>query len=1027
MKKLFALNIQNCTLAFGFFFVTHTLWAGTCTVDATQTNQYIHCIGASSAWSGVGSMGQALFADDTVNGHIGLTSLRTRIDPTAVGGNTGAWNSELNNITAAHAVNPNVLFWSTEWSPPAMYKTNNSVDGEVVNAGVTNVGAFTGSDTGNAPNSADTGYAQYLTQYLQYCKTYTGVSLYSISAQNEPSFEVTYEGANWTTGQFDIFIPCMAASITGAGLTTKIMMPEPPNEWGMNLGTATMSDANAAPLVSIINTHLYGTFYDTLAQIASNYGYTHLTNQEWWATEISGCTTGLITAQNSAGLCVAGWAHQSLVEGQMNSFHYWWLADLINGTNLTDAAFVLGNYSKFIRPGYYRMGATEGPQAGVTVSAYKNTNTSSPTTIVIVAINYNASSVNQTFALNGVTVTSVTPWLTDVGNGLVQQAAVPVSGNSFTYSMPVSSVVSFVGVVSVSSTATPTPTLTATRTNTPSPTITATPTKTSTPSNTITSTRTITPTPSGTSTRTPTPSPTSSPTPGNTSTFTLTVTPTVTRTYTLTATPTSTPTATKTQTLTFTQTSTLTQTSTPTVTNSKTATLTATLTSTPTQSPTASSTPTVTNTKTTTLTPTTTSTATTTNTKTNTMTATQTFTQTATLTPTPTLTGTATSTAQYSSTNTLSPTQTFTPTRTATLTATPTVTSTFTSTNSPTVTDTPTVTPTPTDTPPFTYTQTPTFTSTATATSTSTFTSTSTPTASNTSSWTPSFTPTVTSTKTFTPTLTSTQTYTPTSTATSAVVNMGSGLVGTVNTISGSGNVTAIQVSVTNPSGAPVTLTNLTLMDSGTGNTADITSVSVVINGTTAGTPAVFSGTTANLTLGNYVLLSGTQTLQIVVNFSNSSSGTYNLSIGAMTGKSGNNGGQPAFFTGLPVTGYTVVVQQPTSTPTGTATPSVTATPSITPAPTAVPGVIEIYPNPGTGPTVQILPPPYLGLSNVRVEVYTLAFRKVKDETFDSIPSGTAITLTLTGRGGNNLANGIYYVTVTVNGKRTIGKLLVLR
>jgi hypothetical protein len=256
---------------------------------------------------------------------------------------------------------------------------------------------------------------------------------------------------------------------------------------------------------------------------------------------------------------------------------------------------------------------------------------------------------------------------------------------------------------------------------------------------------------------------------------------------------------------------------------------------------------------------------------------------------------------------------------------------------------------------------------------------------------------------------------------------MGSGFVGTVNTLSGSGNVTAIQVSVTNPSGAPVTLNTLTLTDSGSGNTADITGVSVVINGTTAGIPAVFTGNTANLTLSNYVLPPGTQTFQIVVNFSNASSGTYNLSISNVTGTSGNNGGQPASFTGLPVTGYTVVVQQPTSTPTGTATPSVTATPSITPAPTAIPGHVGIYPNPGTGPTVQILPPPYMGLSNVRVEVYTLAFRKVKDETFDSIPSGTAVTLTLTGRGGNNLANGIYYVVVTTHSGRTIGKLLVLR
>jgi glucuronoarabinoxylan endo-1,4-beta-xylanase len=339
-------------------------------------------------------MGTQLFADDNVNGHIGLSSLRTRIDPTAVNGNTGAWNSELNNITTAHSINPNVLFWSTEWSPPAAYKSNNSVNGYVVNGGVTNVGAYTGSDTGTPANSADMAYAQYLTQYIQYCKSYTGVSLYSISAQNEPSFEVSYEGANWTTGQFDVFIRCLAASITSAGLSTKIMMPEPPNEWGMGLGTATMSDATAAPLIGIICTHLYGTFYDTIAQIASNYGYSHLTNQEFWATEISGCGTGLITAQVSAGMCVAGWAHSSLVEGQMNSFHYWWLNDLISGSSLTDAAFALGNFSKFIRPGYYRMGATEVPSSGVSVSAYKNTNNSSPQTIVIVAINSTNSTVN---------------------------------------------------------------------------------------------------------------------------------------------------------------------------------------------------------------------------------------------------------------------------------------------------------------------------------------------------------------------------------------------------------------------------------------------------------------------------------------------------------------------------------------------------------------------------------------------------------------------------------------------------------
>jgi len=88
---------------------------------------------------------------------------------------------------------------------------------------------------------------------------------------------------------------------------------------------------------------------------------------------------------------------------------------------------------------------------------------------------------------------------------------------------------------------------------------------------------------------------------------------------------------------------------------------------------------------------------------------------------------------------------------------------------------------------------------------------------------------------------------------------------------------------------------------------------------------------------------------------------------------------------------------------------------------------LGLYPNPAPGSTVNILPPPYSGVSNVRVEIYTVAFRKVLDETFDSVPSGTVVVVTLTGRGGSVLSNGVYYLVVTTNSGRTLGKLLVLR
>lgn len=116
-----------------------------------------------------------------------------------------------------------------------------------------------------------------------------------------------------------------------------------------------------------------------------------------------------------------------------------------------------------------------------------------------------------------------------------------------------------------------------------------------------------------------------------------------------------------------------------------------------------------------------------------------------------------------------------------------------------------------------------------------------------------------------------------------------------------------------------------------------------------------------------------------------------------------------------------------TNTETPTATWTFTPVATTTSSPSSQQGKVGIYPNPATGPTLQVLPPSYLGAKDVRVELFTTNFRKVQDETYPSLPAGTAVTVSLTGKAGNPLANGVYYVVVTVNGQRTIGKLLVLR
>lgn len=89
--------------------------------------------------------------------------------------------------------------------------------------------------------------------------------------------------------------------------------------------------------------------------------------------------------------------------------------------------------------------------------------------------------------------------------------------------------------------------------------------------------------------------------------------------------------------------------------------------------------------------------------------------------------------------------------------------------------------------------------------------------------------------------------------------------------------------------------------------------------------------------------------------------------------------------------------------------------------------MVVIYPNPAQGETVNVLPPAYTGISNVRVEIFTTAFRKLQDRTFSNIPAGQAVTITLTDRTGSALANGAYYIVVTTSRGRAIDKLLVMR
>ncbi len=116
----------------------------------------------------------------------------------------------------------------------------------------------------------------------------------------------------------------------------------------------------------------------------------------------------------------------------------------------------------------------------------------------------------------------------------------------------------------------------------------------------------------------------------------------------------------------------------------------------------------------------------------------------------------------------------------------------------------------------------------------------------------------------------------------------------------------------------------------------------------------------------------------------------------------------------------------PTLTPSLTLTPSSTPTSPFTPTSTPPKGVV-FYPNPsdGTKPLMVVLP--LTAPSDVKVQVFTTAFRRVKTQDFPGQPVGVPVSITLDDDWGHPLASGLYYVVANTSQGRTIGKLLILR
>ncbi len=372
----------------------------TATVNYEAVRQTIDGFGASSAWGSSWSTAEADLFFSTGSNGVGLSLLRSRIAP-----NGTTVESSIMQMAQARGAR----VWSTPWSPPTNLKTSNSVNG----------GSFISSPANYQS------YANQLANYVSSMKTTYGVNLHAISIQNEPDLETTYESCLWSAAQFRDFVPYLSAALAAKGVgATKIMLPES-QHWQFPLAVDTMNDPATAAKIGILGGHNYGSTASAVSQFGSP------APVAIWETEHYFGNNDTITN----GLELAAEIHEFMAVAEANAYHYWWLKGSGTGslagnstTNPAKRLYVMGNYSKFVRPGFQRIGITSNTTALIT--AYRDP--ASPA-YVIVAANPTAWPITQTFNLASCpTDSSLDRWVTSDTLSLASQAAVNVSAGSFT-------------------------------------------------------------------------------------------------------------------------------------------------------------------------------------------------------------------------------------------------------------------------------------------------------------------------------------------------------------------------------------------------------------------------------------------------------------------------------------------------------------------------------------------------------------------------------------------------------------------
>lgn len=348
-------------------------------------------------------------------GQIGMTIMRLSIPPDST-----QFSAYAPSALAAQNLGATII--ATPWSPPAWMKTNNSLSG------------------GSLKPNAYAAYAAHLKAFADTLAAH-GVTVNAVSVQNEPDVTVSYQSCFWNATEFLNFMKNNSPAVG-----VPVFMPES-YHFDHQLSDSTLNDPEAAANVAFIGGHIYGGGIAPYPLAVSK-------GKETWMTEYlinSGSSSNITSIDTGwAGAIQTAKSINDCMAANMSAYVWWYIVryygpigdglfGIPNGT-VTKKGYVMSQFSKFVRPGYYKV-ENSAPQGGVYMTAYKD---SSSSKVVIVALNTGSSKLYQTITIDNGKVTSFVPYTTSDTQNVEQGNNINVSGGKFTAVLEPSSITTFV-------------------------------------------------------------------------------------------------------------------------------------------------------------------------------------------------------------------------------------------------------------------------------------------------------------------------------------------------------------------------------------------------------------------------------------------------------------------------------------------------------------------------------------------------------------------------------------------------------